>query len=71
MRHKSSKLPNISIGDKYMYQSCHIGVDSFYFEIFGIGETNVDIIINKDVSPKLYKLKINELKSNHIRRCYD
>ncbi len=51
----------VEIGDKFQYNSTTKDY-SFEFIIFGINNTNFDIIIDRDNNPSLFKLKKSEIQ---------
>lgn len=57
---QEEKLKQIKVGDEFQYNS-EVPEHSFNFIVFGIHKENLDIIIDRDNNPSLYKLKINEI----------
>lgn len=54
-------MKQIQVGDAFQYTS-KIPEHSFDFIVFGIHKENLDIIIDRETNPSLYKLKIKEIE---------
>lgn len=58
---KGLEMGKLNIGDKFYYNSDTIEY-SFSFIVYGIQEDKVNIIVNRDSSPSLYRINIKEFE---------